>query len=638
MAHKDKASDKQNTNQTPNTKRKPLDFKRLPMVDWYHVTQLISTGFKAMMSAIFGAYADRREVQAAIKATTDETCDYCDKQEVWIDYVSDMGDGFDSTYTVAKLLSQKELVVDGITTKMGNILILGGDQVYPVATREEYENRFHGPYATANPRIKGGRERPHLYALPGNHDWYDGLASYLKLFCQQRTIGNWETQQERSYFAIKLPYGWWIWGIDIQLEADIDKPQLDYFKSIAKGKMEKGDKVILCTAEPSWVYSTNQESRSYRNLKFFEQRYITNFGMDLVVTIAGDLHHYARYTLTEESPNIPNETQSEPEFFNRGINEKPAVPEVPRRHKITAGGGGAFLHPTHNLATKIANLREGTFELASRFPNKKQSRNLTFKNLLFPFIKWRFTVFWGLFYLFFTWFLQSNSYKGSAKGYVEKIAEIEGFTDFWKATLEVILGSPMVAITIGVMMLGFSLFTDTTKHKSKGIRIVGAIHGACYIFAIFTLIWQMAWFNSSFLPDYSQYIPWLPSLLLMAGMLFFGGLTGSFIMGIYLLTTNLILKLHDNEAFSSLEETSYKNFLRIHLRPNELTIYPIGINQVVKWKRPILERYDWREKMAINMDNWIRKAKWEEQAEEVDLVAETQAHLIEKPIVLKGKG
>jgi hypothetical protein len=96
-------------------------------------------------------------------------------------------------------------------TRRGRVLVLGGDQVYPTATRDEYENRFSGPYEAALPWAPPG-ERPRMFAVPGNHDWYDGLTSYMRLFCQQRWIGGWQTRQTRSYFALKLPQRWWLLG------------------------------------------------------------------------------------------------------------------------------------------------------------------------------------------------------------------------------------------------------------------------------------------------------------------------------------------------------------------------------------------------------------------------------------------
>jgi len=58
--------------------------------------------------------------------------------------------------------------------------------------------------------------QPLMLALPGNHDWYDGLTSFLRLFTQGRMIGGWRTEQKRSYFTVQLPHRWWLYAVDIQ--------------------------------------------------------------------------------------------------------------------------------------------------------------------------------------------------------------------------------------------------------------------------------------------------------------------------------------------------------------------------------------------------------------------------------------
>src|SRR4030095_15029834 len=69
-----------------------------------------------------------------------------------------------------------------------------------------------------------------VYAIPGNHDWYDGLLMFLAFFCRKKPwhIGGWRTRQRRSYFALRVTEKWWIWCIDIQLANDMDQPQADY--------------------------------------------------------------------------------------------------------------------------------------------------------------------------------------------------------------------------------------------------------------------------------------------------------------------------------------------------------------------------------------------------------------------------
>ena len=89
--------------------------------------------------------------------------------------------------------------------------------------------------ASTAPRCRSPRpSAPRLFALPGNHDWYDGLTSFLRVFAQQRPFGGWATEQTRSYFAVSLPQRWWLFAIDTQFDDYVDAPQLEYFHDAAK--------------------------------------------------------------------------------------------------------------------------------------------------------------------------------------------------------------------------------------------------------------------------------------------------------------------------------------------------------------------------------------------------------------------
>ena len=90
--------------------------------------------------------------------------------------------------------------------------------------------------------------------IAGNHDWYDGLTAWLRLFCDSKPVGAWQTAQSRSYFVVKLPHRWWIMGIDLALDLFIDTPQLDYFRRVVSTEMQPGDQVILVMHEPSWLF------------------------------------------------------------------------------------------------------------------------------------------------------------------------------------------------------------------------------------------------------------------------------------------------------------------------------------------------------------------------------------------------
>jgi hypothetical protein len=104
--------------------------ERLDMVGWYDPGQLIRTGIEVAISTLFGRHSDYRLTEALTtggdrppsdKPYFDHTFHYkvdgehyvpdparqCD--ELWIDYVGDVGDGWDSTYSVAHYLSRPEL-------------------------------------------------------------------------------------------------------------------------------------------------------------------------------------------------------------------------------------------------------------------------------------------------------------------------------------------------------------------------------------------------------------------------------------------------------------------------------------------------------------------------------------------------
>src|SRR4029453_12483684 len=100
----------------------------------------------------------------------------------WIDYVSDTGDGWNSTYAVAKTVAGAELRLerpDGGTeiTRRGSLPILGGDAVYPVASRAAYKRRLVAPFEAALKDTP--TPSPLVRAVPGNHDWYDSLVSFI---------------------------------------------------------------------------------------------------------------------------------------------------------------------------------------------------------------------------------------------------------------------------------------------------------------------------------------------------------------------------------------------------------------------------------------------------------------------------
>ncbi len=530
-----------------------------PMVGWYDPRQLLDTGVQVLVSDLLGTRADYRVIESF--GAPQGVFDYSAEPEIWIDYVADLGDGWNSTYAVASLLAAEELGVQSpdkgtkpIDTKRGRILVMGGDEVYPLASRDGYQERTVGPYECA--LEESLPPHPNVFAIPGNHDWYDGLVSFSRLFCQERWLGGWKTRQGRSYFAIKLPHRWWLWGVDIQLESDIDEPQLRYFSQIA-GRMQLGDRVILATAEPHWIYGNIYDPKLLNNLAFLEKNVIREQAKaTLQVAIAGDLHHYRRHESTDGN----------------------------RTQLITAGGGGAFLHPTYGPPVDEITFGRPTpitykLKSESEFPDRSTSKRLLLRDLIFPLFNPKFGLLTGLLYLIIAWVLWPS---------VEKeLASLTSNANGWlkaQALLRAILQSPSGLAWIVLVFVGFLFFTDT--HKKLYRIFAGSAHAVAHLAGLLLVSWTVGWLTREvFVATRGS----LSDILLRAGGLFVGGyLVGCFLMGFYLYVSLRIFRRHANEAFSALHIPDYKNFVRMYIDTSgNLTIFPIGIRRVPrKWQPP----------------------------------------------------
>jgi hypothetical protein len=532
---------------------------RCPMVGWYDPGQLARTAVDVAVSTIFGRNADYRVTEAlsgpaaqdavfgdeaGAPPDRDGVYDYGDGDEMWLDYVADSGDGWNSTYSVAYHASQPQLQLIGATESLprGRVLVFGGDEVYPTASRQVYRERLVQPFAAASPRTDGAN--PDVFAVPGNHDWYDSLVSFTRLFCSRRGFANWNTRQSRSYFALRLPQHWWLIGTDVQLSSDIDVAQVRYFKQVAS-LMKPEDRIILCTAEPHWIYAKiyNKFDKEINenNLAFLEQRV---FGREISVYLSGDLHHYRRHAT------------------DAGL------------QKITAGGGGAFLHPTHG--PDVTELADG-YKLKKAFPSAADSWKINLKNLGFLFMNPKFGVFTALLYMLTCWSVMAD------------LSKYKSINDTWLAMGEAVsraITNPTAVFWILLVWGGFLMFTDV---HSKPYRIIaGTLHGLTHLLAIFFIGWfatyvsvklSLQWFDKGF---------FTPHQLLIAAVIIFvlGWIVGSIVMGVYLLISLNIFKRHANEAFSALACPDWKNFLRLKIdSQGHLTIFPIGIRRVArKWK------------------------------------------------------
>jgi len=545
-----------------------LGFTPQPMVQWLAPGELLSAAMRVVLSGVFGAYADKRELQGVWPV--EDIPDYAARSELWLDYVADVADGFDATMTVASVLARPDLVVPeppdhqprrglakpgvprsqsstALELPRGDLLVMGGDQVYPTADYPTYRDRLIGPYRAALP--DGGARPPDLYAIPGNHDWYDGLTSFIRVFCQGAQIGGWRTRQDRSYFAVRLPHGWWLWGIDTQFDSYLDPAQLHYFRDVVGAGLQEGDSVILCQAEPSWVKASLGEPNAYEHVDFVQREIVEPRGAQVRMALAGDHHHYARYQADDG------------------------------RQLITAGGGGAYLAATHHLpeqvhvppkrATDIDKSQPTTYGLERTYPSRRQSRSLRAGVLKLPFKNGSFWAVVGVTYVVLGWSVLLGL-RASGQGMDDLLASLQ-----WDDLLSGLYLRPLGFLLTVLLVLGLVAFNGAPGPKRRwGF-------GISHVIAHEVLILATILGLSRLLDGLSG---GLYVLAVMVGLGVVGSLLGSWLVALYLLVADRF-SMNTNELFAAQHIEGFNNFLRMHIdQDGALTLYPVGIERAATWK------------------------------------------------------
>ncbi len=270
-------------------------------------------------------------------------------RDLWIDFLADTGDDPEVSTAMARIVFAEHEVLDGeepLVTPRGDLLIFGGDTAYPVATAREITDRVVAPFNRVLGDVADRKKRV-LLGIPGNHDWYDGLDGFGRLFRKrlgelapeqltpqltpgretqllhvvewvqkfvrgrqvkkQRVlvIDGYEPVQRASYFALPLAPGLDLFAVDRQLRT-IDYRQQSFFADRKQAAPDARRFVML----PDPVYSFLRPSPTGVDMA-------ESLDLDLETTphlvLAGDIHHYERRT-------------------------------VGASLHVVAGGGGAFMH------------------------------------------------------------------------------------------------------------------------------------------------------------------------------------------------------------------------------------------------------------------------------------------------------
>ena len=602
------------------------DPSNIEPVHWYDFRQLLNTAKRVAESDTFSRNADRRmtytDWENNPKAITFKIDDKQEtgriwettnfyiganrkkehangnwKEEIWVDFVADTGDGGNATYTIAKTLFEDSLNVTNHALLQDNksmlekfpdglpradLLVLGGDLVYPVANEKDYKERFIDIFKAALPITENDRKKidnedkefdynqlfRSVVAFPQNHDWYDNLSSFTLLFSNKakETFLDMKRSQSQSYVAVKLPHDWWLFGLDFALTDDIDEYQFRYFKKIINEKetTEEGitekSRVIIEYREPIWLttalgnYGKTALPSRYKELeRLIEEK--THRPID--IRLAGDQHHYRRYTSSMESES----------------------------HLITCGCGGAFLHPTHgpaefetihhirkaddSLRTYVFSTEEScdltssettTYIKKQDYPSNEKSRELSLWNFCFIYKNFWFGLITALSYFLIVWANFSSLFSNIKTAKIKKtnafehicydptqwkhidsrlidnLSLFENVSCAWRLWSWSTILSPLNGIIMILVISGFIFFARKfNSHAKWWATILGFLHGCTHFFAIFIIYYLVLLVTHR--DPINNPLEFTHFFKTGAYILILGWPLGATIMGVYLFTT-----------------------------------------------------------------------------------------------------
>lgn len=266
--------------------------------------------------------------------------------------IGDTGEGGEPQYAVVPGLLEA-----GRDTRFA---VIASDVIYPVGSADDYAAKFFRPY----------RDYPApVYAIPGNHDWYEDLGAFMRVFCGDapalppgpaprpptrawlrallwhrpraddgrrldearalRSAPGQRAVQPGPYWAIDAgPVR--VIGIDTGLLGTLDAEQGAWLREVARGPRPK----ILVTGSPLYV------DGRYRPCPIEGGGTVDDIVRDpdnrFVAAIGGDIHNYQRYPVR--------------------------LPDGRTLQYVVAGGGGAFTHATHTIPrVDVAGVSERDF-------------------------------------------------------------------------------------------------------------------------------------------------------------------------------------------------------------------------------------------------------------------------------------
>ncbi len=494
------------------------------------------------------------------------------ERDLVIDFVADTGDDVSVSRAVASLIFAEYEAPDGTRLPRGDILLFGGDTAYPVANELEIHNRVIVPWNDVLRRIEPGPARV-LLGVPGNHDWYAGLDGFGRMFraplgdvgrtsamfgkaanaagegapeeivshapirhffewAEAFRVGKrvikraalpligYRPVLNASYWALRLGPGLDLWGPDRQLY-DVDDRQRAYFGALRDEAPGRG--LVMCLADPPYAF-LEPHAAGMRVLDALD----LSLKDDALLAMTGDIHHYCRLS------------------FGAGM-------------QVTAGGGGAFLHPARMS-------RKGLKQPEAEFPGPRASLRIA---LLAP----------------------AQVARGRA-GLMIHAALLLAFFPEHALSRWGHPSAPAAMITGAVLAVLLALIGGGWKKKRRapvaGLALAGgaALGALPYAFGqLAALAWRLGIHGL-----------WVNALALALSVF-----AGAFVVGLYFMALT-ILGFASDEGFGPLAHPGYKHFVRLRVKRDGSSVegFVIGKVDPLAKSSPVVlvDRWEWKNPKA----------------------------------------
>jgi hypothetical protein len=330
--------------------------ERVEKISWLN-PRLLWAARNGVLASWFGDPTGRTRdrwvaQRAAAGAPADKVIRRDDPDHFSFMVLGDTGEGDEPQYAVVPGL---------LTVGQGTAFaVVASDVIYPVGSADDYDTKFFRPY----------RDYPApIYAVPGNHDWYEGLGAFMRVFCDdapplpaepaprppgrawlrhllwhrprpgdgrrldaaraQRSAPGQRAVQPGPYWAIDAgPVR--IVGIDTGLLGTLDAAQGAWLREVSRDPRPK----ILVTGSPLYVDGEHHPCEIEGGGTVDE--IVRDPAHHYVLAIGGDIHNYQRYPVR--------------------------LADGRTLQYVVAGGGGAFTHATHTIPrVDVAGVGEDDF-------------------------------------------------------------------------------------------------------------------------------------------------------------------------------------------------------------------------------------------------------------------------------------